>query len=48
MGQGDIVPELKVARAADPNAELYINDYTVKSLGANSDGLDNLVKSLRL
>jgi len=37
----------KTARAADPAAKLYINDYNTENKGAKSDGLYNLVKTMK-
>lgn len=38
---------LQAARAADPDAKLYINDYNVEGPGAKSTALQNLVKQLK-
>ncbi|TFK83955.1 glycoside hydrolase family 10 protein [Polyporus arcularius HHB13444] len=37
---------LKAARAADPNAKLYINDYNIEQSGAKATAMLNLVKQL--
>jgi endo-1,4-beta-xylanase len=47
LGTGYIATALRAARAADPTAKLYINDYNTEGLGAKSDGMYNLVKSLK-
>lgn len=47
LGTGFIANSLAWAHQADPAAKLYINDYNVEGLGAKSDALYNLVKSLK-
>ncbi|MEV5707295.1 endo-1,4-beta-xylanase [Actinoallomurus sp. NPDC052274] len=47
MGSGYIADALRTAHAADPNAKLYLNDYNIEGTGAKSDGMYNLVKSLK-
>ncbi|WP_329260502.1 endo-1,4-beta-xylanase [Actinoallomurus sp. NBC_01490] len=47
LGSGYIATALRAARAADPNAKLYINDYNTEGSGAKSDAMYNLVKSLK-
>ncbi|MFF1306954.1 endo-1,4-beta-xylanase [Streptomyces sp. NPDC058307] len=47
LGTGYIAQALTAARAADPAARLYINDYNVEGVGAKSTALYNLVKSLK-
>ncbi|KAI0636064.1 endo-1,4-beta-xylanase C precursor [Trametes polyzona] len=37
---------LKAARAADPDAKLYINDYNIEQSGAKATAMLNLVKQL--
>ncbi|EIN10037.1 endo-1,4-beta-xylanase C precursor [Punctularia strigosozonata HHB-11173 SS5] len=44
----DYVPlALQAARAADPNAKLYINDYNIEGSGAKATAMLNLIKSLQ-
>lgn len=38
---------LQAARAADPAAKLYINDYNIESTGAKATAMLNLVKQLQ-
>ena len=47
LGQDYIAQALTWARAADPSAELYVNDYNVEGVNAKSTALYNLVKSLK-
>jgi endo-1,4-beta-xylanase len=47
MGSGYIADALRTARAADPNAKLYLNDYNIEGAGAKADAMYNLVKSLK-
>jgi endo-1,4-beta-xylanase len=47
LGSGYIADALRWAHRADPRAKLYINDYNIDGLGPKSDGLYNLVKSLK-
>ncbi|MDN0195173.1 endo-1,4-beta-xylanase [Streptomyces sp. S.PNR 29] len=47
LGADYIAQALTAARAADPSAKLYINDYNVEGVGAKSTALYNLVKSLK-
>ncbi|ELS55604.1 putative endo-1,4-beta xylanase [Streptomyces viridochromogenes Tue57] len=47
LGADYIAQALTAARAADPSARLYINDYNVEGVNAKSTALYNLVKSLK-
>jgi len=47
LGQSYIADAFRAARAADPSAKLFINDYNTEGTNAKSDGLYNLVKSLK-
>lgn len=38
---------LQAARAADPNAKLYINDFNIEGPGAKATAMMNIVKSLQ-
>jgi len=47
MGTSYIPLALRAARAADPAAKLYINDFNIEGTGAKSTAMANLVKSLK-
>ncbi|MER6344428.1 endo-1,4-beta-xylanase [Streptomyces sp. NPDC001595] len=47
LGTDYIADALTWAHAADPAADLYINDYNVEGVNAKSTALYNLVKSLK-
>ncbi|MBB5800986.1 endo-1,4-beta-xylanase [Saccharothrix ecbatanensis] len=47
IGDGYIAEAFKAARAADPNAKLYYNDYNVEGIGPKSDAMYDLVKSFK-
>ncbi|MGI5457153.1 endo-1,4-beta-xylanase [Streptomyces sp. CA-249302] len=47
LGADYIANALTWARAADPDAKLYINDYNVEGVNAKSTALYNLVKDLK-
>ncbi|KZP22769.1 glycoside hydrolase family 10 protein [Athelia psychrophila] len=46
-GTSYIATALRAARAADPAAKLYINDYNIEGTGAKSTAMVNLVKTLQ-
>ena len=47
LGSGYIATALRAARAADPNAKLYINDFNIEGSGAKATAMMNLVRSLQ-
>nr|AEK97221.1 XynC [Phanerodontia chrysosporium] len=47
LGTSYVQIALEAARAADPNAKLYINEYNIEFAGAKATSLLNLVKSLK-
>ncbi|WP_405014015.1 endo-1,4-beta-xylanase [Kitasatospora sp. NBC_01539] len=47
LGDSWIADSFTAARAADPTAKLYINDYNTDGINAKSTALYNLVKSLK-
>jgi endo-1,4-beta-xylanase len=46
MGSGYIADALRTAHAADPGAQLYINDYGIEGENAKSNAMYSLVQSL--
>lgn len=46
LGEGYIGEAFRLARAADPNALLFYNDYSIEGLGGKSDAAYALVKRL--
>ncbi|KAF7797216.1 hypothetical protein EIP86_008408 [Pleurotus ostreatoroseus] len=47
LGTSYIATALRAARAADPNAKLYINDFNIEGPGAKATAMMNLVRSLQ-
>ncbi|MDT7781950.1 MAG: endo,4-beta-xylanase [Pseudonocardiales bacterium] len=47
LGDGYVADAFRWARAADPSAKLYINDYNTEGINAKSTGLYNLVRTLK-
>ncbi|KAJ7800713.1 endo-1,4-B-xylanase A [Mycena olivaceomarginata] len=47
LGQNYVSMALTAARAADPAAKLYINDYNIETAGAKATAMLNLVKALQ-
>ncbi|MFD0024306.1 endo-1,4-beta-xylanase [Streptomyces sp. NPDC058382] len=46
MGSDYVATALRAAHAADPDAELYLNDYNIEGLGAKSDAMYALASEL--
>ena len=46
MGSGYIADALRTAHAADPAAQLYLNDYSIEGENAKSNAMYSLVQSL--
>ncbi|SEP60309.1 endo-1,4-beta-xylanase [Streptomyces radiopugnans] len=47
LGASYIADSFRAARAADPDAKLFINDYNTETANAKSDGLYRLVRDLK-
>lgn len=47
LGDGYIADAFRAARAADPAAKLYLNDYNVEGVNAKSDAMFNLVRQFQ-
>ncbi len=47
LGPNYIADALRWAHEADPHAKLFLNDYNIEWIGPKSDGMYNLVKSLK-
>ncbi|KAH9894868.1 endo-beta-1,4-glucanase [Cubamyces lactineus] len=47
LGENYIPIALRTAKAADPNAKVYINDFNIEGLGAKATAMKNLVRTLK-
>ncbi|GAB6938626.1 endo-1,4-beta-xylanase [Isoptericola variabilis] len=47
LGDGYVADALRAARAADPQADLCLNDYNIEGAGAKSDAMYRLVADLK-
>ncbi|KAI0768783.1 endo-beta-1,4-glucanase [Trametes elegans] len=47
LGSSYIATALRAAKAADPNAHVYINDFNIEGTGAKATAMKNLVRTLK-
>ncbi|RDX45682.1 endo-beta-1,4-glucanase [Lentinus brumalis] len=47
LGQSYIATALNAAKAADPDAKVYINDFNIEGTGAKATSMKTLIKSLK-
>ncbi|CDO74320.1 hypothetical protein BN946_scf184449.g5 [Trametes cinnabarina] len=47
LGENYIPIALRTAKAADPNAKVYINDFNIEGTGAKATAMKNLVRTLK-
>ncbi|KAI0666612.1 endo-beta-1,4-glucanase [Trametes maxima] len=47
LGTSYIATALRAAKAADPNAKVYINDFNIEGTGAKATAMKNLIRTLK-